>query len=113
MTEAHRRRPRRTGDGAVPQVPWRRLVNPFRPLEVVSADELEAIHGASLRILSEIGLECLGEDVLDAFAGAGAMVDRATRQVRLDPAQVEELVALAPAEFTLHARNPERDVVFG
>ncbi len=113
MTEAHRRRPRRTGGGAIPQLPWRRLVNPFRPLEVLSADQVEAVHGASLRILSEIGLECLGDDVLDALAGVGAMVDRETRRVRLDPAQVEELVALAPHEFTLHARNPERDVVFG
>ena len=29
------------------------------------------------------------------------------------PAQAESLVALAPTEFTLHARNPERNVVFG
>ena len=33
--------------------------------------------------------------------------------MRLDPAQVEELVALAPSEFRLHARNPERDSLFG
>jgi trimethylamine--corrinoid protein Co-methyltransferase len=111
--EAHRRRARRVAGGAIQQLPWRRLVNPFRPLEILSADEVEAIHHASLRILSEIGLECLGDPVLDAFAGAGAMVDPATRRVRLDPAQVDELVALAPHQFTLHARNPERDVVFG
>ncbi len=36
-----------------------------------------------------------------------------TRSVRLEPGQVEELVALAPSTFTLHARNPERDIVFG
>ena len=113
MTEAHRRRPRRTGGGGIQQLPWRRLTNPFRPLEVLSADQVEAIHIASLRILAEIGLECLGDAVLDAFARAGAIVDRDTRRVRLDPAQVDELVALAPATFTLHARNPERDIVFG
>ena len=47
------------------------------------------------------------------FARAGARVDRPTRRIRLDPEQVEALVALAPSAFTLHARNPERDVVFG
>ena len=89
-------------------------MNPFRPLEVLSADQVEAIHVASLRILSEIGLECLGDRVARRVRRrGGAMVDRATRRVRLDPAQVEELVALAPREFTLHARNPERDIVFG
>ena len=111
--EAQRRRPRRTGGGGIAQLPWRRLVNPFRPLEVLSADHVEAVHGASLRILSEIGLECLGDQVLDVFAAGGAMVDRDSRRVRLDPAQVDELVALAPHEFTLHARNPERHIVFG
>ena len=35
------------------------------------------------------------------------------RTVRLDPAQTEELISTAPREFRLHARNPERDVVFG
>ena len=94
-------------------MPWRRLVNPFRPVELLSADEVEAIHHASLRILSEIGMEVLGDRPLELFAGAGARVDRATRRIRLDPELVESLVVQAPPEFTLHARNPERDVVFG
>ncbi|MBA2299390.1 MAG: trimethylamine methyltransferase family protein [Chloroflexi bacterium] len=94
-------------------MPWRRLVNPYRPVEILSADQVEAIHVASLRILAEIGMQVLGDRAIDAFARAGATVDRTTRMVRLDPAQVESLVALAPREFRLHARNPARDVVFG
>ncbi len=108
----HHRRPRRVA-GGLPLLPWRRLVNPFRPVEILSADNVEAIHRASLRILAEIGLEVMGDRALDAFAGAGARVDRLTRNVRLDPEHVEALVALAPPEFTLHARNPERNIVFG
>jgi trimethylamine--corrinoid protein Co-methyltransferase len=110
--EAPRRRARRTATG-VRQRPWRRLVNPYRPVEILSADQVEAIHVASLRVLAEIGMEVLGARALDALAMAGAQVDRSTRMVRLDPAQVESLVALAPSEFRLHARNPERDVLFG
>ena len=110
--EAHRRRARRPPPG-ITQLPWRRLVNPFRPLEILSADQVETIHLASLRILAEIGMEVLGDRALDTFARAGARVDRLTRNVRLDPAQVEALVATAPSEFRLHARNPERNVVFG
>ena len=71
------------------------------------------IHRASLRILSEIGMEVLGDRALDTLARAGALVDRHSRNVRLDPAQVEELVALAPSTFDLHARNPERSLTFG
>ena len=107
-----RRRPRRAAPGLT-QLPWRRLVNPFRPLEILSADQVEAIHRSSLRILAEIGMEVLGGRALDALAAAGATVDRTTRNVRLDPSQVEALIASAPSEFRLYARNPERNVVFG
>jgi trimethylamine--corrinoid protein Co-methyltransferase len=106
------RRGRRAA-GGIRQVPWRRLVNPYRPIEILSADEVEAIHTASLTILSEIGMQVLGDRALDALRGAGAAVDSDTRTVTMDPAQVEQLVALAPSEFTLRARNPERDIVFG
>jgi trimethylamine--corrinoid protein Co-methyltransferase len=110
--EAVRRRPRRTA-GGIPQLPFRRLVNPFVPLEVLSADAVEEIHRASLRILSEIGVEVLGDAAIDRLRAAGASVDRATRRVRLDPALVEEQIATAPAEFTLYARNPDRNVSLG
>ena len=109
---AHRRHTRRAS-GGVPQLPFRHLTNPFTPLEVLSADHVEDIHRASLRILAEVGVEVLGERALDRLAAAGAAVDRSNRRVRLDGALVEELVALAPPEFTLHARNPERNVVLG
>ena len=110
--EAQRRRPRRVVS-AIPQVPWRRLVNPFRPVEILSADEVEAVHRASLRILEEIGVEVLGDRALDVLARAGARVDVSSRRVRMDRGLVESLVALAPREFRLHARNPARHLDFG
>jgi trimethylamine--corrinoid protein Co-methyltransferase len=58
-------------------------------------------------------MEVLGDRALDALSGAGARVDRSSRRVRFDPEQVEALVALAPSEFTLYARDPDRDIVFG
>ena len=109
---ATRRKDRRTG-GGVSRLPWRRLVNPFRPIEILSADQLEAIHLASLRILSEVGIEVLGDRALDILTRAGAQVDRSTRRVRMDPDQVEELVGGAPSSFRVHARNPGRFVDIG
>lgn len=109
---ARRRHERRTS-GGVPQLPWRRVVNPFRPVEILSADQVEAIHRTSLRILSEIGVEVLGDRAIDLLARAGASVDRTTRRVRLDPAQVGELLGGAPPLFRVHARNPARFVDIG
>ena len=96
MTEERvRRRPRRAATG-VGQASWRTLRNPYRPIEILSADEIETIHRASLRILGEIGVEVLGDRAIDLFRADGADIDDATRRVRLDPDRVQELVALAP-----------------
>jgi trimethylamine--corrinoid protein Co-methyltransferase len=111
-TGAGRRRPRRAS-GGIAQLPWRTVRNPYRPVEILPADEIETLHRASLRILAEIGVEVLGDRAIDLLAGAGATVDRATRRVTLDPAQVEELVAMAPCSFRLHARNPAKNLEFG
>ena len=107
-----RRRERRTS-GGVQRLPWRTLTNPYRPVEILSADQIETIHQASLRILSEVGLEVLGDRAIDLLARAGAQVDRTSRRVRLDPAMVEETIISAPSEFRLHARNPARHVEIG
>jgi trimethylamine---corrinoid protein Co-methyltransferase len=111
-SETGHRRPRRHA-GGIAQLPWRSVTNPYRPIEILSADEVETLHLASLRILAEIGVEVLGDRAIDLLNRAGATVERSTRNVRLDPAQVEELVALAPSTFTIHARNPARNLVFG
>jgi len=114
------RRERRTG-GGVPRLPWRRVVNPFTPVEILSADQVEAIHQAGLRILRDVGVEVLGAKAIDRFERAGARVEHlgdaagrgAAARVRIDPDQVTELVSTAPAQFELHARNPARNLIFG
>jgi trimethylamine--corrinoid protein Co-methyltransferase len=115
----HRARGERRAAGGVLVQPWRRLVNPFRPLEILSADHVEAVHRAALEVLRVTGVEVLGAAALDVLGRGGAKVDRlhgargSAGRVRFDPDHVESLVALAPAEFTLHARNPGRSLVFG
>ena len=66
----------------------------FRPTEVVSADELESIHDASLRILSEIGMNFLDAGSRERLAAAGATVDG--ERVRFDPEMVVELIRTCP-----------------
>ncbi len=109
---ATRRRERRTG-GDVPRLPWRLLTNPFAPIEILSNDQLETIHLASLKILAEVGFEVLGDRAVDLFAAAGAEIDRGTRRVRLAPGLVEETIRTAPSTFRVHARNPARSIDIG
>ena len=82
----------------------------YRPTEVVSADELEAIHIGSLRVLSEIGMDFLDAEAREVLRAAGAQTTEGSLRVRFDPDMVTELIKTAPATFTLHAWNPEHDL---
>ena len=95
------------------QPAWRRIANPFAPIEVLKAEQIEAIHDASMSILENFGLEILNAEALDIFAAQGASVDRGSSRVRLDRAMVAQHLAKAPREFTLRARNPAHDLRIG
>ncbi|MBA3361102.1 MAG: trimethylamine methyltransferase family protein [Acidimicrobiia bacterium] len=109
-----RRRPRRdrrtSGSRIEPR--YRRLSNPFQPLEVLSEDEVAGIHQAALRVLADNGMKVLLEDGRRRFAEAGASVDE-DFMVRIDPELVGQAIASAPRQFELVARNPERNVTVG
>ena len=106
------RRPTR-GTGPVKQLPWRSVVNPYKPIEVLSADHIERIQNASLEVLETLGIEFLNAEALDILSQAGADVDFATQMVRFDRGLIAEHVAKAPSTFTLYARDPARNVVIG
>src|SRR6476646_7750838 len=100
-------------NAAPQQPPWAQPRMHMRPTELLSADELESVHIGSLRVLSEIGMDFLDVDARDVLRAAGAIVTPDSQRVRFDPEMVNELIKTAPATFTLHARNPERDVQLG
>jgi trimethylamine--corrinoid protein Co-methyltransferase len=107
-----RGRARTTGDRLPEQRPFApqpRLR--YRPTEVVSADELEAIHEASLRILADIGMDFLDADARRLLTAAGARVEG--ERVRFDPAMVRETIATCPSEFRLHSWNPDHTITVG
>ena len=107
MTVAGSRRPRRRGSardtgaaGGIQQAPWGRLENTRPFMEILSADELESIHEASMTVLEEIGIEFLLPEARELLKRAGADVDEGGMRVRFDRAMIAELLAMAPSEFT-------------
>src|SRR5512137_633182 len=107
------RRVRRSASGALPQLPWRDVTNPYPTLDILSADQVEAIHHTSLRILGELGIELMSPRARALLRAYGAQVDEATGNVRLDAAIVERALSTTPASFTLTPRNPTRSVTLG
>ncbi|NNE11955.1 MAG: trimethylamine methyltransferase family protein [Ilumatobacter sp.] len=87
------------------------------PTELLDEEQIERIHTASLRILAELGMRVLDPETRAIFAEAGATIGgrggHSDEMVRFDPELVTELIATAPEQFTLHARNPAHDLVMG
>ena len=116
VTESRRRREggrsRRTV-GHLPQLPWQPPVNPYPAMEVLSADQLEAIHLTSLRILEELGIELMSARGRSILRRAGAEVDEVNGIVRLDRSLVGASLAQAPPTFDLTPRNVARRITLG
>ena len=110
-----RREGRRRRDGTVPPIaqasprPQARLR--FPPMKLVSDDEIEHVHEQALRILEEMGMEVMNAEARDLYAQAGAIVDG--DRVRIGRELVDEALKTAPPEFTMHCRNPDRNVRMG
>src|SRR4029078_11653169 len=104
--DAGRRRGRR-GGGGIKQTPWRHYQVPYKPVEILSADQIEAIHDSSLKLLEEIGMDFLDEESLAILKEAGAEVSAGSQRVRFPRGLVLESVAKAPSQFILHASNPQ------
>ncbi len=107
------RRPKRVRSTLGDQPPFAQPRRGTAVRTLLSEDELEAIHRASLRVLAETGIDILHDEARAVLARAGATVVAGEERVRFDPEMVESLVALAPTEFTLHGRIPERDLQIG
>ena len=108
------RRANRRGEGpAVRQLPWQIPVNRDPPTEALGAEQVRAIHEGAMRVLEEIGIEFLNDEARGVLKSAGCTTSPGSTNVRMDRDLVMEKVGLAPSQFTITPRNPEREVVIG
>jgi len=100
-------------EAAIPQLPLRSVTNPYPPMQLLSQDQVEAIHEASMHILENFGIEVMSPRALSLFEKAGASVDHATATVRIDRGLVEQALKTAPSAFALTPRNPGKALHIG
>ncbi|WP_299139445.1 trimethylamine methyltransferase family protein [uncultured Tateyamaria sp.] len=112
MTDQPRRR---RGRGAPPaktrQTDYRRLRNPFPPMDVFPPDRIAAMHDAALDVLERLGIKVLLPAAREVFRKAGARVDEDTEMVHIGRDIIEAALATAPKSFPLIAGHPDRDQV--
>jgi trimethylamine--corrinoid protein Co-methyltransferase len=78
--------------------------------EILSEEAIAVLERGWRRIMTEVGVQFAKPEAVELFRKAGQAVEEV---VFLDPDFVLEQVALAPREFDIRARNPERSVHIG
>jgi len=83
----------------------------IRPLEVLTSNQVEQIHLASLEVLDRIGIKIFSERALTTLAEAGADVDLKTGVARIPSHLISEAIDRCRRPVKLCARNPKYDLV--
>ena len=101
----------RRGGAVIDQMPFSPPINRDAPVEPLTPDGIAAIHDGAMRILEEIGIEFLNDEAIGILRKAGCTIQG--QNVRMGRDFVMEMVAKAPAQFTITPRNPERSIEIG
>ena len=78
-------------------------------LEILSEEQVYAIHSASLEILERIGMKCANQAALKIFQKGGAYVEG--DRVRIPPVMVEQALKSAPSRILITGRYGNRKVL--
>ncbi len=86
------------------------VTNPRLALSVLSPEEVQRIHDATLEVIETAGVRFPSEQALDIWEAHGAAVDRETQIVKAPGDLIEAALRQAPPAYTLAARDPEQDL---
>lgn len=86
------------------------ITNPKLSLEILSPEEIQRIHTATLDVIENTGVRFPSKRALDIWEDHGASVDRITSIVKVPGHIIEDALKLAPPSYNLAARDPEQDL---
>jgi trimethylamine--corrinoid protein Co-methyltransferase len=104
---------RREGGKSFQQLPFKQPRNPYQPFNILSDDEIEALHNTSLDVLEELGINFLLDEAREILKKAGADVRPGETCVRFDRGLIEATIKSVPKHFTGYARNPAHNMEYG
>ena len=85
----------------------------FKPLEILTEEQVEAIHRGTLEVLWVTGVRMEHERALQLFEKNGCKVDHDEMRVRIPPGLVEESLRHCPSSFHAQARDPRKSLMVG
>lgn len=86
------------------------ITNPKLHLDILSPQEVQRIHEATLWIIEHVGVRFPSRRALEIWEAHGATVDRERQVVRANPELIEGALKHCPPAYTLCARHPDQDL---
>jgi trimethylamine--corrinoid protein Co-methyltransferase len=85
----------------------------FKPLDLLSDEEVAAIHRGALFVLQKTGMRIEHDRALKLFAANDCQVDFEDKRVRIPASLVEECLGKCPSSYAVKARDRDRDLMIG
>ena len=85
----------------------------FKPLEILTEEQVEAIHRGILDVLQTTGVRFESKRALKLFEKNDCQVDYDNMRVKFPPGLVEECLRRCPSSFRVKARDPKNDLIIG
>jgi len=80
-------------------------------MQELSTQNMEKIHSAAMDLLKNTGVVFNDEEAIEIFKAAGHRVEGTT--VFFEESDIAKALKTSPRRFTVHARNPEKNVEIG
>lgn len=85
------------------------ITNPKLKLEILTPQEVQKIHDATLWIIEKVGVRFPSQRALEIWASNGATVDYDKKIVKAKPQLIEDALKKCPPKYILAARDPQQD----
>jgi len=79
-------------------------------LEFLSRDDIERIHGVSIRVLEKVGVSVHCPEAVEMLLKDGSSMSEDGKRVLMPEGQVKDAVTTAPKSILLAARDPRKDL---
>ena len=86
------------------------ITNPRLSLHILSPEDVQRIHTATLDVIETVGVRFPSKRALDVWEAHGATIDRDTMIVKVPGHVIEDALRQAPPAYTLAAREPAQDL---
>ncbi|MBT6814259.1 MAG: trimethylamine methyltransferase, partial [Anaerolineae bacterium] len=79
--------------------------------EFLSPTDIQKIHDTSMELLKNLGIEFPEENAISIFKEHGFKTEG--QKVYMTEEQVMQAIKSVPKQFTIHARNPQKNIEIG